>query len=75
MVPVCAVSTFRSTRSRTDKFGRITRWGKLANVIRGIDAAQEAGLRVKINAVALKGFNEDELIPITEWCASPAKWT
>jgi len=52
------------------KFSDITRWGKLDNVIRGIDAAQEAGLRVKINAVALKGFNEDELIPMIEWAAS-----
>jgi len=52
------------------KFGQITRWGKLDNVFRGIDAAQAAGLRVKINAVALKGFNEDELIAITEWCAA-----
>ncbi len=54
---------------KPEKFGAITRWGKLENVIRGIDAAQEAGLRVKINAVALKGFNEDELIALTEWCA------
>ena len=53
-----------------EKFARITRWGKLDNVIRGIDAAQEAGLRVKINAVALKGFNEDELISLAEWCAA-----
>ena len=52
-----------------DKFKRVTRWGRLENVIRGIDAAQKAGLRVKINAVALKGFNEDEMIPITQWCA------
>ena len=53
-----------------EKFARVTRWGKLANVLRGIDAAQAAGLRVKINAVALKGFNEGELIPLTEWAAS-----
>ena len=51
------------------KFADITRWGRLAQVIKGIDAAQKAGLRVKINAVALKGFNEDELFTITEWCA------
>jgi cyclic pyranopterin phosphate synthase len=49
------------------KFADITRWGRLAQVLDGIDAAQEAGLRVKINAVALKGFNEDELFPMTEW--------
>ena len=52
-----------------DKFARITRWGRLPQVIKGIDAAQKAGLRVKINAVAVKGFNEDELPRITEWCA------
>lgn len=52
-----------------EKFKRVTRWGRLENVLRGIDAAQNAGLRVKINAVALKGFNEDEMIPITQWCA------
>ncbi len=52
------------------KFARITRWGRLAQVLRGIDAAQAVGMRVKINTVALKGFNEDELIPLTEWCAA-----
>ncbi|MEQ9693666.1 GTP 3',8-cyclase MoaA [Shimia sp. SDUM112013] len=52
------------------KFAEITRWGRLPQVLKGIDAAQKAGLRVKINAVALKGFNEDELIPLTQWCAS-----
>ncbi|WP_238365835.1 GTP 3',8-cyclase MoaA [Mesobacterium pallidum] len=52
-----------------DKFARVTRWGRLPQVLKGIDAAQAAGLRVKINAVALKGFNEDELQRLTEWCA------
>ena len=52
------------------KFADVTRWGRLPQVIRGIDAAQRAGLRVKINAVALKGFNEDELFTMTEWCAA-----
>jgi cyclic pyranopterin phosphate synthase len=52
-----------------DKFAAITRWGRLPQVLRGVDAAQKAGLRVKINAVALKGFNEDELPGITAWCA------
>ncbi len=51
------------------KFSRITRWGRLAQVLDGIDAAQAAGLRVKINTVALKGFNEDELFALVEWCA------
>ena len=44
-----------------DKFRAITRWGDLGNVMAGIDAAQAAGLKVKINAVALKGVNEDEI--------------
>ena len=52
-----------------EKFAEITRWGRLPQVLRGIDAAQEAGMRVKLNAVALKGFNEDELFSMTEWCA------
>jgi cyclic pyranopterin phosphate synthase len=51
------------------KFARITRWGRLSQVLDGIAAAKEAGLRVKINAVALKGFNEDELFSLTDWCA------
>ncbi|MGR3377292.1 GTP 3',8-cyclase MoaA [Salipiger abyssi] len=52
-----------------EKFAQITRWGRLPQVLRGIEAALAAGLRVKLNAVALKGFNEDELFTITEWCA------
>ncbi len=44
-----------------DKFKAITRWGDLGVVLNGIDAAQKAGLKVKINAVALKGVNEDEI--------------
>lgn len=52
------------------KFATITRWGKLAPVLDGIRAAKAAGMRVKINAVALKGFNEDELLPMVEWCAA-----
>ncbi|ATG47442.1 GTP 3',8-cyclase MoaA [Celeribacter ethanolicus] len=51
------------------KFQRVTRWGRLEQVLSGIDAARNAGLRVKINTVALKGFNEDELFALTEWCA------
>ncbi len=53
-----------------EKFARVTRWGRLSQVLKGIDAAQAAGLRVKINAVALKGFNEEELVAMTQWCAS-----
>ncbi len=51
------------------KFADITRWGRLEQVMRGVDAALTAGLRVKINAVALKDFNEEELPTITKWCA------
>ena len=50
-----------------DKFRGITRWGNLDNVLGGIDAAQAAGLQVKINAVALKGVNEDELADLVGW--------
>ena len=50
-----------------DKFRAITRWGDLGNVMAGIDAAQAAGLKVKINAVALKGVNEDEIAALLEW--------
>ncbi len=51
------------------KFAEITRWGRLAQTLDGIEAAREAGLRVKINAVALKGFNDDEVFSLAEWCA------
>jgi GTP 3',8-cyclase len=52
------------------KFAEITRWGRLGQVLDGIEAAKAAGLHVKINAVALKGFNEDELFTLADWCAS-----
>jgi cyclic pyranopterin phosphate synthase len=54
----------------TDKFARITRWGRLAQVLDGIDAAVDAGLHVKINTVALKGVNEDELHDLVTWCGA-----
>ncbi len=44
-----------------DKFHKITRWGDLEKVMQGIDAAQKAGLKIKLNAVALKDFNEHEI--------------
>jgi cyclic pyranopterin phosphate synthase len=50
-----------------EKFRAITRWGELDKVIAGIDAAQAAGLRIKINVVALKGVNEDELADLVIW--------
>jgi cyclic pyranopterin phosphate synthase len=49
------------------RFHAITRWGDLGKVLAGIDAAQDAGLHVKINAVALKGENEDEIPALMEW--------
>ena len=53
-----------------DKFARITRWGRLAQVLDGIDAAAAAGLAVKINTVALKGVNEDEVDRLVDWCGA-----
>ena len=50
-----------------EKFRAITRWGDLDKVRAGIDAAQAAGLKIKINAVALKGVNEDEFPALIEW--------
>ena len=49
------------------KFRVITRWGDFQKVMAGISAAQEAGLAVKINTVALKGVNEDEAFELIEW--------
>ena len=50
-----------------EMFQQITRWGKLDKVMSGIEAAQQAGLKVKINAVALKGTNEHELPEMIAW--------
>jgi cyclic pyranopterin phosphate synthase len=50
-----------------DKFRAITRWGDLDKVIAGIDAAQDAGLQIKINTVALKGVNDEEIAGLLEW--------
>ncbi len=52
------------------KFKDITRWGDLKKVLDGIKAAKAAGIRVKINMVALKGTNEDELEDVIRWCAA-----
>ncbi|MBB4267519.1 GTP 3',8-cyclase MoaA [Roseospira visakhapatnamensis] len=51
-----------------DRFRRITRLGDLDAVMAGIAAARAAGLRVKINTVAMKGINEDELDRLVAWC-------
>jgi len=50
-----------------EKFRTITRWGDLSKVIAGIDAAQQAGLKIKINVVALRGVNEDEIPELISW--------
>jgi GTP 3',8-cyclase len=50
-----------------EKFRAITRWGELDKVLAGIEAARSAGLAVKINAVALKNLNEDEIPSLIEW--------
>jgi cyclic pyranopterin phosphate synthase len=44
-----------------DRFRAVTRWGDISKVLNGIRAAQRAGIRIKLNAVALKGVNEDEI--------------
>jgi cyclic pyranopterin phosphate synthase len=49
------------------KFRDITRWGDLGKVLAGIEAARAAGLAIKINAVVLKDFNEDEIPSLMEW--------
>ena len=51
-----------------NKFKKITRIGDLNKVIKGIFAAKEAGLKVKINTVALKGVNDDEILSLINWC-------
>ncbi len=49
------------------RFRDITRWGRIEQVRDGIDAALDAGLKVKINAVALRGTNEDEIEDLMLW--------
>lgn len=51
-----------------EKFAAITRWGKFPAVLEGVMAAKQAGLAVKINAVALRGVNEDEFDAMIEFC-------
>lgn len=52
-----------------DCFAHITRGGELTKVQAGIEAAKQAGLRVKINMVALRGLNDDAFLPMLRWCA------
>jgi len=51
-------------------FKAVTRWGELDRVLKGIFAARDAGLAVKINAVALKDVNEHEYDRMLEWCGT-----
>ncbi|HVZ09864.1 GTP 3',8-cyclase MoaA [Rhodopila sp.] len=50
------------------RFTRMTRWGRIEQTLDGIFAAKAAGLAVKINAVAMKGVNEDEFDAMLAWC-------
>ncbi len=50
------------------RFARITRWGRIETVFQGLRAARAAGLAVKINTVALRGENEDEISDLLAWC-------
>ncbi len=50
-----------------EKFARITRWGRLPQVMAGLESARKAGLAIKINAVALKGVNEHEIEDMMKW--------
>lgn len=52
------------------KFKAITRWGDLSKVLRGIDAAQKAGIAIKLNTVALKGFNDSEAFDLVQFAHS-----
>ena len=52
------------------KFKEITRWGELGKVLDGLEAAKSAGLSIKINVVALKNFNDDELAEMLRWCGT-----
>jgi cyclic pyranopterin phosphate synthase len=54
----------------SERFRHITRGGELTQVLRGIEAAAAVGLRIKINMVALRGLNEDEIGSMLRWCAA-----
>ena len=51
-----------------NKFKKITRIGDLDKVVKGIMAAKNAGLKIKINTVALKGINDNEILDLVNWC-------
>jgi cyclic pyranopterin phosphate synthase len=50
-----------------ERFRAITRRGRIEDVLGGIDAAQAAGLKIKINMVAMRGVNDDEIEPMMAW--------
>ncbi len=51
-----------------EKFSSITRWGRLENVKAGLEAAKRADIAIKINTVALRGVNDNELDELVRWC-------
>jgi len=51
-----------------EKFSSITRWGRLENVKAGLEAAKRANIAIKINAVALRGVNDNEFDELVRWC-------
>ncbi len=55
---------------RPERFADITRWGRIERTLEGIAAAKASGLHVKINAVALRGVNEDEIDDMLAWCGT-----
>ncbi|MDA1090078.1 MAG: GTP 3',8-cyclase MoaA [Proteobacteria bacterium] len=66
----CGVKRINVSMDSLDaaKFKKLTRWGDLEKVLAGIRAAKDAGLAVKINAVALRNFNDDEIEDLIRWC-------
>ena len=54
----------------SQKFTAITRWGRLETVLSGIEAAKQAGLKIKLNMVALKGVNDHEFDRMIAWCGA-----
>ena len=66
--PACAASMFPSTRLMLKNSRKITRWGRLEQVMKSLEAAaKKAGLAIKINAVALKDVNEHEIETMLKW--------
>ena len=66
---ICRINVSLDSRD-PGRFRHVTRRGDLAQVLGGVEAATSAGLRIKINMVALRSLNEDEIEPMLRWCAS-----